>query len=162
MHNPVRCVRKHFIVVKSFSRSNDIVTDTGTGLQWQDDSAAANTVRGWTEAIDYCEKDLSLGGYDDWRLPNINELQSIVDHSNRYRAIYSVFQNIGASWPKSRYWSSTTVPNDNDGRSAWRVTFDDYGSLNQEPKSWPSSVRCVRGGQTHILFNPSIIMYILD
>lgn len=157
---PVRCVRNIFIILKSFSRSDDIVTDNVTKLQWQDDSAAASTVDTWEEAIDYCENSLTLGDYDDWRLPNLNELLSIVDITQRYRAIYSDFQNIGASYPESRYWSSTTYAKYADG--AWRVMFDGYGYPDPEPKHVNGSIRCVRGGKINIPVNPSIIMYLLN
>jgi len=49
-----------------FSRDDttQIVTDTTTGLQWQDDANASSLTKKWTEAIDYCEA-LTLGGHDD-------------------------------------------------------------------------------------------------
>jgi hypothetical protein len=54
------------------------ISDLATGLMWaQADSGAAYN---WESALDYCEG-LSLAGYDDWRLPNAKELQSIVDYS---------------------------------------------------------------------------------
>ena len=34
----------------------------------------------WKEALAYAES-ATLAGYDDWRLPNIKELQSIADYS---------------------------------------------------------------------------------
>ena len=63
------------------------VTDTCTRLMWQQDTADVNGdgLRNegdqppWCSALAYCE-DLELAGHDDWRLPNITELQSIVDH----------------------------------------------------------------------------------
>ena len=33
----------------------------------------------WHDALAYCEN-LDLGGHDDWRLPNVKELQSIVNY----------------------------------------------------------------------------------
>ena len=56
------------VVFADFSRWNDIVTDNESTLMWQDDTAAKTVTKTWTEAITYCE-DLSLGEYDDWRLP---------------------------------------------------------------------------------------------
>jgi len=62
-----------------FSRNNttNIVTDNYTQLVWQDNERQELTL---PDAIEYCEA-LSLGGHDDWRLPNINELFSIVDYT---------------------------------------------------------------------------------
>ena len=53
------------------------VTDTNNGLMWQQETIGPMT---WEETLSYCE-DLQLSGYDDWRLPSINELHSIVDYS---------------------------------------------------------------------------------
>ncbi|MBD3817235.1 MAG: DUF1566 domain-containing protein, partial [Halothiobacillus sp.] len=58
--------------------SKAIVNDNATGLSWHDDADASSYQATWQGAIDYCEA-LTLGGYDDWRLPNINELYTIVD-----------------------------------------------------------------------------------
>jgi hypothetical protein len=41
--------------------------DSGIGLDWED-------------ALAYAESS-TLAGYDDWRLPNVKELQSIVDYT---------------------------------------------------------------------------------
>lgn len=54
------------------------VTDNVTGLVWQ--QVPANSGLNNEEAEAYCES-LVLGGYDDWRLPTVKELQSIVDYT---------------------------------------------------------------------------------
>ena len=53
---------------------NDVVTDNLTGLTWV--RLPDNIHRTWGEALDYAN-DLSLCGYANWRLPNINELASM-------------------------------------------------------------------------------------
>jgi hypothetical protein len=115
------------------------VTDTSTGLMWQQQTAGVGNMT-WEEAISYCES-LSLGGYDDWRLPNRNELQSIVDCTRIYPAIDTVaFPNT------SDCWSSTT--NTNENGNAWCVYFV-IGLVNTNIKSNPYlqtlHVRAVRG-----------------
>ena len=123
----------------SFSRSGDIVTDNVTGLEWQDNSDAKDKELKWREAIDYCEA-LNLGGYSDWRLPNINELKSIVDRDRYNPAIVSKFTNISSNY----YWSSST--HKYDLSNAWRVNFK-YGSVSNLTKDYSHYVRCVRAGE---------------
>ena len=54
------------------------VNDLTTGLMWQ--KADDGNSRSWEESLDYAEN-IELASYDDWRLPNAKELQSIVDYS---------------------------------------------------------------------------------
>lgn len=117
--------------------ATQIVTDNSTGLQWQDDSDAKTVTKKWTEAIAYCEG-LTLGGHDDWRLPNSNELYYIADRSKRNPAIDSTFQNVYFG----DYWSSTTVVGNED--DAWGFNFQDFGYDYLDDKSRFYYVRCVR------------------
>ena len=114
--------------------ANDIVMDNETGLIWQDNS---NIIKNdWNGAKSYC-KNLTLGGYSDWRLPNIDELMSITD-KNRYNpAIKDIFKNIKNSW----YWSSSQVVSDSS--RAWIVDFDD-GDDYWHSKTGSYYVRCVK------------------
>ena len=117
---------------------NGTVTDNGTGLMWQQGERNSRII--WAYALIYCEKS-SLGGRTDWRLPNITELESIIDDTKYEPAIDTAyFPNAYADY----YWSSTTSASNTNG--AWSVEFGDnyvyYGS-----KSYGSYVRCVRGGQ---------------
>lgn len=131
--------------------NTNIVTDTQTHLQWQDqpytqaeqdaydDDKEEGKVLFWENAITYCES-LTLGGKDDWRLPNFNELYYITDRSTSDPALSSVFKHVSSSY----YWSSTTAASNTS--SAWIVNFD-YGSDDYNDKSYSYFVRCVRAGQ---------------
>ncbi|RLA83123.1 MAG: DUF1566 domain-containing protein [Epsilonproteobacteria bacterium] len=124
----------------SLERTGNIVKDSITSLWWQDNEDAKTIEITWGEAIDYCEA-LELADNTDWRLPNINELASIVDHDKYDPAIKeNVFQNIISD----SYWSSTTSTNYTD--TAWCIHFIN-GYTNYHYKSYSSYVRCVRGGQ---------------
>ena len=118
---------------------NGTVTDNITGLMWQQEDD--DVERNWEGAITYCEG-LSLAGHDDWRLPNSNELTSIVDISLWAPAIDETY------FPKtnsSLYWSSTTSVSLTS--YAWYVSFDNGGVRDSSKSSSTRYVRCVRGGQ---------------
>ncbi len=99
-----RCVAGKKWGENSFvDNKNGTVTDNFSLLQWQksDDGVARN----WQQALQYCQ-DLKLAGFDDWRLPNVKELQSIVDYSKWSPALNTNYFNI--SDKKAWFWSSTT------------------------------------------------------
>ena len=111
-------------------------TDNATGLTWQQDEAAPMT---WEAALAYADG-LSLAGHDDWRLPNVKELQSINDETRINPSLDTRF------FPKasaSRHWSSTTLAGPED--RAWFVEFR-YGLVSYDQKTAELGVRCVRGG----------------
>ena len=93
------------------------VTDNCTGLMWQKDTGDTEGAKAlaWCDAVAYCE-DLILAGHDDWRLPNIRELESIVDYGRSNPSIDPVF---GAA--PGTYWSSTSYAE--QSRAAWQVHF---------------------------------------
>lgn len=123
---------------------NGVAKDTATGLMWQDDDEIASIKKDWEGANQYCQ-DLRLADYNDWRLPNIYELATLLDNMKVERP-YSVtgFQNIALDF----YWSSST--NVADQMSAWILNAD-YGYVNPyRGKLKTNSLRCVRGGQLDI------------
>lgn len=126
---------------------NNTVTDNTTKLMWQDDDNGTVTGTGmaWEAAITHCEA-LTLGGYDDWRLPNFNELYSIADRSTSNPSIDAAFINFEFA-ATDYYWSSTSIVSQLD--TAWVVHFGG-GYSNVDPtyatKSNINFVRCVRGG----------------
>ncbi len=54
------------------------ISDLATGLTWQQGDSEIGV--NWESSLNYCV-DLDLGGYEDWRLPDIKELQSILDYT---------------------------------------------------------------------------------
>ena len=108
--------------------------DTKTGLMWQGETQEEMT---WDDAMEYAE-DLSEGGYDDWRLPTIEELTTLIDYTQTLPA--TNIPNIRSSY----YWSSTTSASSTS--NAWGVYFY-YGNVNGYVKSDSLYVRCVRSGQ---------------
>ncbi len=130
----VRCVRKKNASPKinKFVRDNKgVVTDKETKLQWQDNIIVP--AKKWKQAEEYC-KTLTLGGYQNWRLPEINELEQIVDDLKVDSAIVNGFIKT-----RSRsYWSTTSK---NSGH--WYMNFR-LGKKGDSYNSDSRQVRCIR------------------
>jgi hypothetical protein len=92
-----------------FTDNNDgTVTDNLTGLIWLKNANSLSGSTIWASALSYCNN-LEAGGYTDWRLPNINELHSLVDlsgESNPALLDGHPFTNVVCEGYV--YWSSTT------------------------------------------------------
>lgn len=106
------------------------VTDTLTGLVWLMNANPQNEATIWTDALAFCNNlahgmagltDNSVAG--DWRMPNIKELFSLVNHGAPPPVINpnpfgtSLKHNVS-----DYYWSSTTLQISNIYK--WRITFD--------------------------------------
>jgi len=110
------------------------VTDTCTGLMWQKETAPGSYM--WQQALQYCES-LEFAGHSDWRLPNVRELQSIVDYGRVDPSLDPIF-GAESGW----CWSSSTRVNGPNG--AWFVYFGS-GSVSCDIKGNDYFVRAVRG-----------------
>lgn len=137
----VRAVRGGSAIGNLIDNNDGTVTDTATGLMWQqfkiEDEVPRST---WEDALIHCES-VSYAGYSDWRLPNIKELLSIVNHDAYDPAVdKTVFPNTESYG----YWSSTST----SIYTALGVDFI-YGLVDSYSKTDTNIlyyVRAVRGG----------------
>jgi formylglycine-generating enzyme required for sulfatase activity len=112
--------------------------DPKTTLEWQCESAGEMS---WNEALEYAQS-LSLNGKDDWRIPSVAELETLLDRSILYDKLRPIMREEVPFRDTLSYWSSTTfAPNT---YSAWIVMFDG-GYVLSYYKSTSYYVRCVRG-----------------
>ena len=143
----IRCVRgaaapptsgpiHHFV-----DNGNGTVTDTDTGLMWQ--QAGISSATNWEGALQYAAA-LTLGSNTDWRVPNIKELQSINDET---LASPSVDRSYFPDATAVLYWSSTTMHGTTN--QAWYLDCL-YGLTSYTNKTTSLMLRCVRGGTTNI------------
>lgn len=135
------------------SASGEEVTDTQTGLIWrrcvEGQTWAGNTcvysslVRyTWEEALARA-KSTAVSTRVAWRLPNVKELQSLVNRGVLNPAIDSgTFPNIPEYTP---FWTST--PYAGDASNAWSVEFSYGGNVVYLGRSSYLYVRLVRDGQ---------------
>jgi hypothetical protein len=151
---------------------DDTITDNLTGLIWAENAATptlpvsgppvciGGPMSSWQQALNYVQCLNNLPGgyltYNDWRLPNINELHSLVDHLNYGPALPS--QNLFAGVQQEHYWSSTanagTGNNMSNPDDAWSVDFVGGGVYNNNPASRQPYVLPVRGGSGGALCVP--------
>jgi hypothetical protein len=129
--------------------NNETVTDTRTGLMWKqcaegqsgvDCASGSATTHDWGQALEQAAM-ATHAGYTDWRLPNINELLSVVELKCLDPSInLSVFPNTPSQW----FWSSSAYAAHSG--SAWAVDFG-YGFHGSAYRDDNGAVRLVRGGQ---------------
>lgn len=155
------------------------VTDQVTGLVWQhspdlnqDGTINAQDKRTLTQALSYCEA-LNLGGFTDWRLPDITQLYSLIEFSGTDPSGYSGTSTSGlkpfldtsrfafgygdtaageriidAQYASSTRYVATTAGD--GGNTLFGVNFADgrikgYGLQNPSGQEKTFYVRCVRG-----------------
>jgi len=140
---------------------NGTVTDKNTGLVWEKLSVDRSVhdvgnVYTWDQAFSVHVATLNstnFAGHNDWRVPNVRELQSIVNYQNFNPPVSPAFNNncslgctvttCSCTANSGVYWSSTTVAR--TPTNAWLVEFVD-GFVSNTGKSFVKFVRGVRGG----------------
>lgn len=145
---------------------NGTVTDNNTGLVWEklDDNNQAgdagihDKTRTYTfvaapEKINVLNN-ASFGGRNDWRLPNVRELATLVDYGRTNPSIASVFNSdctpgctvttCSCTGIATAFWSSTTY--DWTKNNSWSVWFYE-GTTSSYAKNTLLHVRAVAGGQ---------------
>lgn len=119
---------------------DDTITDVNNGLMWAKyllggDGVAPPTQMNWNDAVDGALA-LELAGYTDWRLPNIKELQSIIDYSRDDPALdISFFPQIPSS---AKLWSATT--SSLSISNAWNVWLYFQGFTYYDSKTGSSNL----------------------
>ena len=113
-----------------------VVFDSSTNLLWQKNS---KPVKNWKDALAYCQN-LEYAGYSDWRLPNKNELITLVDYSQADPA--SLFPGMTS---KTLLTSTSQVSYGNAaGPVAVNMASGRVGEYDSYYFGEDLSVRCVR------------------
>ena len=123
---------KHDYNLKTI-KGNKVVVDNATGLMWHqsgsDDEKEEGKAKEWVEDLNSEE---GYAGYNDWRLPTVDEAASLLESSEKYvgLSIDPVFSN-----SQSHVWAR-----DRDGTVVgWRVYF---ANGNERRNYIYSSLRC--------------------
>jgi Protein of unknown function (DUF1566) len=150
-------------LARSFSDNGDgTIADAVTGLTWEKLSDDG-TVHDWNDAFTWDNaltkvaalNAAGFAGHSDWRLPNINELNTLAEFSVHDPATFPIF-NAGcvpgctvltcSCTLMDSYWSSTTVAG-GAGDQAWDVALGGWGNDAGDYKLNSERVRAVRGGE---------------
>ena len=87
---------------------NGTFTDNLTGLMWQTPAYIKGYGRNWIDSFSDL-KALRTGNYTDWRMPNLNEIISIIDYSAAQPNIYPGYPFIQGVIGSTLYWTSTSL-----------------------------------------------------
>ena len=123
----------------TFVVTGDVVFDEKTCLTWMKTTTSGDP---YAAADTYC-MGLSLGGYDDWRLPTAGEVVSIFRCDGMYPPTFDVFTVVGDG-----IWTTTlsgTIAGDEPkvcGAGQASGQYYDFGKVGGQ------NTRCVRGATT--------------
>lgn len=132
MPNPASAKLPH---PAAYSAADGVVVDQVTGLQWQQAAPADKLAAAAADA--YCAE-LTLSGYDDWRLPTRIELVSLVDFTRSPAIDSEQFPDVSGN-----FWTSSRTAKVSNPQRYWQVSFTNGGTLTSS-EAVGSRVRCVR------------------
>lgn len=125
------------IIIFNFSYANfvrdstyNIVLDTNTNLIWEDtpnvtEDYKTKTVNGqtnWKATLEYCNN-LVINNLTNWRVPNINELKTLIHYNTTRPQLYSDFKFIGTIQNGSELYYISSSPLLSDATQVWRINF---------------------------------------
>src|SRR5438309_5920827 len=137
------------------------ITDNNTGLMWEKLSMDGSvhdvsTTYPWANAFAQHVATLNstnFAGHNDWRMPNVKELESIMNYQNVDPTVSPAFNTnctsgctvltCSCTTSSSGYWSSTTAASN---PSTAGVLDTGGGGVCLDSKSFLDNVRGVRGG----------------
>ncbi len=129
------CLKRDFSILDTGPEK--IVTDNNTGLQWS--RTVPQKDYSQDEAVNYC-RDLNYGGFTDWRLPDYEELWTIVDFG-RIKSP-SIDVDIFSSTPSDYFWTSSIDGSDSDLGLYIHFLYGISGKIKSSSSGY---ARCVRG-----------------
>jgi hypothetical protein len=132
------------------------ISDNASGLMWQQDDSAQGL--NWEAALALAQQKNveNYLGYDDWRLPDAKELQSLIDYTRSLQTTgsaaidplftCSTITDEGGADNYPFYWSSSTHANEANGNNAAYVCFGEaLGWMEMPPGSGNYNLLDVHG-----------------
>lgn len=125
----------------TFSVQGDVVHDAKTCLDWM---KVTKTDVGYADAEAYCEGS-TLGGFDDWRIPNASELASTITLCGKYPPTDGPVDTKVFDIQGDGYWTTTSAGEPN---KVCAIGMNNAGGYYVFGTTGPQRVRCVRGTGT--------------
>ena len=145
---------KEQTIGKYLASTNGIATDTETRLMWcrfvLGQSWQNNAVQGeakvytWQDALDTARifnQNGGYAGYSDWRMPDINELKTLIDRQSATTGGHFIDSQV---FLKNPHWVWSSSAYAGYGGGAWFVNFSEGIAIN-ESQNFHRAVRLVRG-----------------
>ncbi|MDD2856634.1 MAG: DUF1566 domain-containing protein, partial [Desulfuromonadaceae bacterium] len=146
-----------------FTANSDLtISDNLTGLVWGNDgnfpgadSCSPGVTKSWLDALAYvsCLNQTDYLGHNDWRLPSILELRSLINYGELTQSTWLTTAGFTAI-KEFDYWSSTTAvaaPS-----SAFSLNMSGGGVTNTLSKTTASYALPVRGGIYSVFIQPNV------
>lgn len=127
------------LLMASTISAEHIFKDKKTSLIWQDSKDNTKLSITYAKAEDYCKK-LKIGKYNKFRIPTMDELQSIIDYKNYDPAIIKGFDYVS----NESYWTTTEFADDE--KIVWLIHFK-KGERSVKDKHYDRYIRCVQGSK---------------
>ncbi len=127
------------IFISSSIWASQTIYDKTTALLWQDTKDNKKLSLTYSKAQDYCSK-LVIGENSNFRIPSMNELQTIIDYKNYDPAIVKGFEHVS----NEAYW--TTTPFVNDQKVVWLIHFK-KGERYVKDMHYDRYIRCVQSSK---------------
>ncbi len=128
-------------IENKFEEQGKVVIDHATGLMWQ--KSGSDDRMNYEKAQAYVKKlnEQRFAGYNDWRLPTIPELMSLLEPEQQSNGLY-----IHPMFDKKQFWcwsADRRIKGEGSSGSAWLVGFN-FGSVYWSYLDGDYDVRVVR------------------
>jgi hypothetical protein len=121
----------------AFEIEGDVVHDTKTCVDWM---RTTQTGVNYAAAETFCG-DSTLGGFDDWRIPTVDELASIITKCGKYPPEGPIDTTV-FDLQGDGYWTTTSAGEPN---KVCAIGMLNAGGYYHYGTAGPQVVRCVRG-----------------
>ena len=130
-------------IVRFIDNGNGTLTDNMTGLMWE--KLISNSPQAWSDILSQIATMNATGGrygYADWRLANVNEMDTILDYTSSVSQTDTLISYGFLQAPSSSVWTGTTYATNTT--KAWCIALNPI-KMKSEDKDISCYYMIVRG-----------------